>query len=229
MDRDDPESGRSSCGRPEEAGVFTLAAPVSAEIKIQRSRFVAAASPADGAAAAELFVAEVARNHHAARHVCYAWRLGRAPELAEARHDAGEPAGTAGEPILAALRRAGLQDCVLAVARYFGGIKLGTGGLARAYAAAADAAIAAGERLRIEYGRLVALQCAYEQVPTVLHLLERCAGRIEQQDFGATVTWQVWLPQRSWDRFAAQLAEATRGAVQPTIAAENARRTSPVG
>ena len=101
------------------------------EQKIQRSRFLAEAWPADTEDAARTVIADMRRRYHDARHVCHAWRLGHGESMVEIRNDDGEPSGTAGEPILLAIRGAGLTETVVAVARYFGGVKLGTGGLGR--------------------------------------------------------------------------------------------------
>jgi uncharacterized YigZ family protein len=117
------------------------AGPARAELREKGSRFVAVALPAAGRPAAEAALAALAREHPDATHLCWAWRLGAA--AAERSSDAGEPAGTAGVPILQVLRGAGLADVVVGVLRWFGGTKLGKGGLARAYSAAARQAVAA--------------------------------------------------------------------------------------
>jgi putative IMPACT (imprinted ancient) family translation regulator len=120
-------------------------------------------------------VAELERRFDDASHVCFAWRVGWPP--AERAADAGEPPGTAGAPLLAALRGARLTDVVVAVVRYFGGTKLGRGGLARAYAGAAAEALARlptkGES---ESARLV-VRTSHERQGAVRRLLR--AGRIE--------------------------------------------------
>lgn len=103
------------------------------------SRFLARAVPATSEAQATEVLAAMARQHSDATHHCFAWRLGWPPR--ERSSDAGEPGGTAGKPILQVLRGAGLSDVLLVVVRWFGGTKLGKGGLARAYAAAARAAL----------------------------------------------------------------------------------------
>ena len=141
--------------------VLSLAGEGRAELRVQRSRFLAWTAAAADETAARAFIAEAGRVHHDARHVCWAWRLGRSASPAEARGDGGEPAGTAGEPILAALRKADLVDCVGVVLRWFGGIKLGTGGLARAYGEAAALALEAAPRREILLGRRFGLRFPY--------------------------------------------------------------------
>ncbi len=193
--------------------LLSLAGRGCAEIKVQRSRFLAWAAPADDEETARAVVAEAARRHHDARHVCWAWRLGRSPSPLETRNDAGEPSGTAGEPILAALRRAGLIDCVGVVMRWFGGVKLGTGGLARAYGEAMEAALVAAPRREILLGRRFAVRFPYPLQKTLRKQVEDRNGRVEAEDWGADVAWTVWLPRSRADGYPEAVLEATHGAV----------------
>ena len=186
----------------------TLAGPGEAEIKVQRSRFLAVAAPAMDEDAARALVLELRRRHHDARHVCHGWRLGIGGEV-EARNDDGEPSGTAGEPILATIRGAGLSDAAVAVVRWFGGVKLGTGGLQRAYGDAAAAALAAAPRRTVLLGRRFHLDLDYARQKTVRHLLDAHDGRVEHEDYTDRVAWRIWLPHSRWEGFAAALREAT--------------------
>ncbi len=192
---------------------LTLAGPAEAEIRIQRSRFLALAAPAADEATARAAVTAMQQRYHDCRHVCHAWRLGRATHTIEARQDAGEPAGTAGEPILVAIRQADLVDTVVVVARYFGGIKLGTGGLARAYGDAAQGALTAAPRREVRLGRMAALAFGYAWQRTVGHVLEQCGGHCVGEEYGADVRWRVWLPLATVDAFTTAVCEATAGAV----------------
>jgi uncharacterized YigZ family protein len=197
---------------PEGPDSYQSVAGVShAEIKEQRSLFVAEATAAAALEAAKTFVAEVSRRYHDCRHVAYAWRGGVGAQIQESRSDGGEPSGTAGEPILAAIRRATLSDTVVAVARYFGGIKLGTGGLARAYGAAADAALAAAERRTINLGSEGAVTFAYPHQKTLAHLLTRHGGRLIAEQYAQDIIWRIWLPQSAWNNFMRAVAAATAG------------------
>lgn len=193
----------------------TLGGPGRDEQKIQRSRFLAEAMPADSVDAAQAMIADMRRRYHDARHVCFAWRLGLDASGGEIRNDDGEPSGTAGEPILLAIRGAGLTDTVVAVARYFGGVKLGTGGLTRAYGGAAAASLAAAPRRTILLGREFSLALDYSQQKTVRHLLDGCGGNVVGEEYGATVAWRLWLPHSRCDRFLHELREATAGRLEP--------------
>src|SRR6266700_152472 len=123
--------------------MLTLAGTVRAETREKGSRFIVTGFPVGSAGAARAGIAAVRSEFPDATHHCWAYVLaGQGPEPRERHHDAGEPAGTAGPPILQAIRGAGLCDAVVIVTRYFGGIKLGRGGLARAYRAAAASVLA---------------------------------------------------------------------------------------
>ncbi len=194
---------------------LTLAGCGEAETRVQRSRFIARTTPAAEEEAVRALVDEMTRDYHDARHVCWASRLGAAPTL-EARTDAGEPAGTAGAPILTALRQTGVVDAVCVVVRYFGGVKLGTGGLARAYGEAAGLALAAASLRTVLQGRLVELVFPYPLQKTVRHLLESHNGQVRGEDYAAEVTWQVWLPHSRRESYLSALVEATADSVIAT-------------
>lgn len=200
-------------GPPLDGSYLVLDAPGSAELRVERSRFLAEAAPAADEETARAVLARAQRKHHDARHVCWAWRLGAGAARRELRHDAGEPAGTAGEPILGALRHADLTDAVVTVARWFGGVKLGPAGLGRAYGAAAAAALAAAPRRTVVPGAGYRLRFAYPQENIIAHLLERHAGQVLAREYGLRVDWRIWLPEATRTAFVAALTEATAGDV----------------
>jgi putative IMPACT (imprinted ancient) family translation regulator len=191
----------------------TLAADARGETRVLGSRFIACAMPvADEAQAAErrrLLDAEFSD----ATHLCWALRLLQAQGLRELSHDAREPAGTAGAPILLALRSADLVQAQIVVARYFGGTKLGKGGLARAYRAAAQTAIERAATRAI----ILMLRCVLEGPQhldgPVRHLVARHAGRVLQASYGPeeSARLEIELPEAAGARLQKDLAELTRG------------------
>ena len=193
---------------------LTLAGEGQAEAKVQRSRFIAAAGPADSEEAAKAFIENMARRYHDSRHVCHGWRLGFHPSPVENRSDAGEPSGTAGEPILAAIRKLDLTDVVVVVVRYFGGVKLGTGGLQRAYGGAAELALSAAPVREVLLGREFTLEFPYSFQKTLRHLLESHRGQILAEEYGESVQWKIWLPHSAWQALEAELTEASAGTVR---------------
>ena len=194
---------------------LTLAGPAEAQTRVKASVFLALATPVEDEAEAKAVVAERERRMWDANHHCYAWKLrSGATRVA----DAGEPSGSAGAPILAAIEGAGLVDTLVVVTRWFGGTKLGVGGLVRAYGdAAAEALQAAPRRVGT---RAVRLRVAYDYAHTaaVMRALER-AGAVEvEHGFAAsgdagTVAFSV--PASAEGRLADELREATAGALAP--------------
>ncbi|HEV2852454.1 MAG TPA: YigZ family protein [Thermoanaerobaculia bacterium] len=154
-----------------------------AEIREKGSRFLAVVAPAADEGAAKAVLAALEREFPDATHHCWAWRLGSPPR--ERGSDAGEPAGTAGVPMLQVLRGAGLSDVMAVVVRWFGGTKLGKGGLARAYAAAVREALP-GLPLaaRVPTAR-VAFAIPYEKVGAVKRLLRPPEVELEAEEYGA--------------------------------------------
>jgi uncharacterized YigZ family protein len=135
-----------------------------AEVRERASRFLAFAFPASDAEQAAGEVARVKKQYHDATHVAFAWKIGSGDSAVARLSDAGEPPGTAGKPIAAAIESAGVGDVAVAVVRYFGGTKLGTGGLARAYREAAGRAIAAAGTKTLREKIRVIVTCPYERL-----------------------------------------------------------------
>ena len=134
------------------------------EVRERASRFLAFAFPVSDPDEAAQAVGRLKRQYHDATHVAFAWRIGSGDTAARRSSDAGEPSGTAGRPIAAAIESAGICDVLVAVVRYFGGTKLGTGGLSRAYRAAAGRALEAAGRRTIRETSLVVVTCPYEKL-----------------------------------------------------------------
>ncbi len=154
-----------------------------AELREKGSVFLAFVRPVEDRGEAEGLVEEIRARHADASHCCFAWRLGRAPE--ERSSDAGEPMGTAGMPMLQVLRGAGLTQVIAVVVRWFGGVKLGKGGLARAYAGAVRLALEGlpvVEKLeRVE----VSLRLPYEKIGAVKRLLRPPEVELVAEEYGA--------------------------------------------
>lgn len=161
-----------------------------AEIRERGSRFRAIVQPAGGEAAAQAALAALGREFPDATHRCWAWRLGdpvAGSGAAERSSDAGEPAGTAGVPILQVLRGAELSDVLAVVVRWFGGTKLGKGGLARAYAAATrDAVAALPVTLRVPTVTLD-LELPYDRLGAVQRLVHPPEVEIARAAYGERV------------------------------------------
>jgi uncharacterized YigZ family protein len=164
------------------AGYPVPARQATAEIREKGSRFLAVVFPVAAEAEARDLLAACDRQYAGASHVCWAQRLGWPAR--ERSADAGEPSGTAGAPILRVLRGAGLSDALLIVVRWFGGIKLGKGGLARAYSAAAKAALAELPiTQRVAHVRLV-LAVPLRRLGAVKRLIHPPEVQMESERYG---------------------------------------------
>lgn len=180
------------------------------------SRFLGYAAPANSEEEALAILAARSRLYHDATHHCWALRVGDPTDPLERSSDAGEPPGTAGRPILDVLRRAGLVEVVLVVTRWFGGTKLGTGGLARAYATCAAETIA---RLPVKAERssvLFSVQCGYEIIGLVELFAAKSGGRVESGDYGEAVSLTVRIPALVADGFPERIAEESAGRIRAT-------------
>lgn len=176
-----------------------------AELREKGSRFLAVVRPAADEAEAERVLAELAAAHRDATHLCWAWRLGSPPR--ERSSDAGEPHGTAGRPMLQVLRGAGLSDAVASVARWFGGVKLGKGGLARAYAGAVREALAElPSELRRPMVRLE-VTVPFDRLGAVRRLVRPPAVTIESEGYDEEARLVLRLERRR----EAELREALAG------------------
>jgi uncharacterized YigZ family protein len=164
----------------------TPAGTAEAEIREKGSRFLAVIGPAADEEAAKAGLAAVARRYPDATHHCWAWRIGAVGEAPRERSsDAGEPAGTAGVPILQVLRGAGLSDVLAVVVRWFGGTKLGKGGLARAYSAATREALQTLPVATRTPAVRLTLRVPYERVGAVKRLIHPPAVELEAEEYGA--------------------------------------------
>lgn len=124
----------------------------------------------------------IAKEHHTCRHVCYAWIIGEAGDRYRA-NDAGEPAGTAGKPILRQLQSAKLTHAAIVVVRYFGGTLLGKGGFVHAYAEAAREAIAMNTIIERIVRMSLRMRCVYALVEGIKNDVAKCEGEVISADY----------------------------------------------
>lgn len=178
---------------------------------ISGSRFIASAEPVTDEAAARAFVERVRDELPDATHHCWAVRIA-SPSLERANDD-GEPSGSAGRPILSALVGRDVVDACVVVTRYFGGTKLGVGGLVRAYGRAAAAVLdQATLREHVERVALV-LEHGYEDGPAIERALHGDAVEIEGIAYGATIVRRLAVPVPELDALLTRVRDATAGRV----------------
>ncbi|MBI4878579.1 MAG: YigZ family protein [Planctomycetes bacterium] len=182
------------------------------ETVIQRSRFITTLAPVASVDAARDFVARIGAEFPDATHHCYAYVVGPPGSLAQAgMSDAGEPHGTAGRPMLEVLLHSGVGDVAAVVTRYFGGVKLGKGGLARAYAGCVKSALAEAQLVRkVTWARL-RLEVDYPALEAVRRLGAALGVEVLAEEFGARVKQVVRLPEEHAERFLAALRDSSGG------------------
>ena len=186
----------------------TLATLVTHAIEIKHSRFIAHAAPVESPQAALAFIARVADAD--ATHNCWAYRIGTDYRSS----DDGEPAGTAGRPILAAIEGQGYDQVVAVVTRWYGGIKLGAGGLVRAYGGAAAECLRQAERRPLVLLKLLVLSCPFDDLGSVhAALASHAADKLDEHFDESGATLQVRLPADRADALKTQLRDATRNRV----------------
>lgn len=186
----------------------TLAARASQLLEVKHSRFLAQASPVDSADDALAFLREI--GDPAATHNCWAYRIGQEYRSS----DDGEPAGTAGRPILAAIDGQGFDRVMVVVTRWYGGIKLGAGGLVRAYGGAAAECLRLAPREPLVAWATVELTCPFDDLGHVHAALAAHSAAKQDEDFdehGARL--RVQLPADRVDALKSQLRDATRNRV----------------
>jgi len=176
------------------------------------SRFIASISPAQEVQAAAAFVASLRSEYDDASHHCFAWRLG--PDGGTFRSsDDGEPSGSAGRPILLQIEGHDLTDTVVVVTRYFGGTKLGVGGLVRAYGGAAGQALDRAEILITEITRTLHIEYPYECTGAVEALLKSANLTPLNARYSDRVACTLEVPLAHVDAFGVELRDRTAGLV----------------
>ena len=191
-------------------GYITLLRPGIAEFTVQRSRFIAQAAPAADEAAAQAFLQRVRKEYYDARHNCSAWVL-EADGSRQRSSDDGEPGGTAGMPILEVIRRRGVTNCVVVVTRYFGGIKLGAGGLTRAYSHAAAIGLDAAVLAEVRTMRRLAVTVAYPLLEPLERWLRQDGVDREETLYAEDVTLNLLVEPEKMAAIQAAVTDRTAG------------------
>jgi uncharacterized YigZ family protein len=198
-------------------------------IEIQKSKFITSAGPAFSVEQAKAFIDRIREEFPDATHNVPVFIIGREPNSIEHCSDDGEPSGTAGRPALAVLKGSGLGDVVLVVTRYFGGTKLGTGGLVRAYGDAVRAVLEVLPRAKKIATYLTEFSISYSLYERVKILILSYGGIIDNEEFSADVTISARFPTDRFDQFKAELLSLTNGAITAEIMATDENTILPIG
>ena len=189
----------------------TIAAGVRTKIAVGACRFYASLDFCQTEEEARTFIRRVQEELVGATHHAYAYRLGLGDKLLARCDDAREPAGTAGPPMLAVLEKEGLTNVVLVGTRYFGGVKLGIGGLVRAYRSCAEAGVEAADICVRELMSRAVLQVPYDYLGAVVREIEAGAGEVMAFHYGQDVSLEFVLPLKEMEKLPGRIAAASRG------------------
>ncbi|HRD35008.1 MAG TPA: YigZ family protein [Rhodocyclaceae bacterium] len=188
----------------------TIAAPAQSELVIRKSRFIGCVEPVADRAAAQVRVGELRAAHPAATHVCWALLAGGQ----SAAVDDGEPSGTAAQPMLKVLRHHDLEGVLATVVRYFGGVKLGAGGLVRAYTDAVAQALAVAEKVPIVQLRQLCCKLPYALEGMLRRELEIAGAVLLAVNHGEQVEFHFSLPDPAVGALLARLGESGQGRIR---------------
>ena len=184
------------------------------EYLVKNSRFIGRASYTPSVDEAKAFITQIKNEHPTCSHAVYAFAVGHGASVTHGMSDAGEPSGTAGRPTLAVVKGSGLGDVTVVIVRYFGGTKLGTGGLVKAYTESAQLVLAELPVTEKVERRTVTITIPYNFYEQCKRLIESHRGHIDEEDFTAEVTMFITFVVDDLPGFAADVAELTSGQVK---------------
>lgn len=202
--------------------VFLIpACEARAEITVLNSRFIACCAPVFDVDQAREYIVKIRREFADATHHVPAFLVGHGSSVTAHCSDDGEPSGTAGRPALAVLKGSGLGDVVVVVTRYFGGTKLGTGGLVRAYGDAVKAVLVVLPKAQKAASHTALIAVPYPQYENIRLLVSAHQGLIVNSQFAADVTLTVRLQVDRFESFQSELSQLSHGQVQAEIIETN--------
>ncbi len=179
-----------------------------ASYEVNRSKFLAHVAHVETEEAARDFVIKIRKKYFDATHNCSAWILGERGDKQKSNDD-GEPGGTAGNPILETIKKNELTNCAVVVTRYFGGIKLGAGGLIRAYSHTAALGLAAAKIVRMTTFQRISLTLEYNLLATVENYLRNKKIRVGSSDYADVVTLEILLLPAQVEKFLTDMNDLT--------------------
>lgn len=196
---------------------YVPSSEVSAEIKISNSTFISTASPAFSVDEAKEFISQVRGRYSDATHNVPVYIIGHPPSVIEHSNDDGEPSGTAGRPALSILRGSGLGDIAVVITRYFGGTKLGTGGLVRAYSDSMRAVldkIIKAEKLATVIAEFTLPYSLFDQIKRIIEQFE---GTIIDQRFEVEVSLKIKFKEPEFEPFRDAVISLSNGQIDIVI------------
>ena len=193
---------------------FTIAAQVSYEEEIKKSRFQAIAVPVENEAAVKAFLEE--NKDITTTHQCWAWKIGHQVRF----NDDGEPSGTAGRPILATIEGNQLTNVLVLVNRWYGGVKLGTGGLVRAYGGSAGQCLLLAEKIELIEKKMAYFNCQFSEWSIFQYEMQQQGIEFQEQYTADGVEVELQLQVHQIPELAAKIRDVTRGREQLKLVEE---------
>ena len=187
------------------------------ETIVVNSRFIATLAPVLSVDEARAFISQIRSEFAEASHNVPAYLVGYGSSVIEHCSDDGEPAGTAGRPALAVLKGSGLGDAGVVITRYFGGTKLGTGGLVRAYSEAVELVVEAVPRAERIPTCTVMVSLPYRWLERLRRLVEAHGGRVLEEEFAGDITLSASFPLDRYDGFSASLKQGSNDTLQALV------------
>lgn len=184
------------------------------EEKLKGSKFIATAQPVDSEEQAAAFIGEIKEEFRDATHNCFAWKIGLGRKQRFRYNDNGEPAGTAGQPILKAINSAGVSNVCVVVSRYFGGTKLGTGGLMRAYGRMAYELLRSCVAEKKYISSTLTFTVDFDFVSVVHGIINSFSSELKDARYDEKATFEVEVRESRLTSFKDKLTEATNGQVR---------------
>jgi len=190
---------------------LTIKSKSSAEIKIKGSKFIGQAVPCTDETGAEDILNGIRKRYYDATHHCFAYRVGVGSEMKFRYSDAGEPSGTAGRPIYDQIEGKKLTNLIIVVTRYYGGTKLGTGGLTHAYSESAAGTIEEAGIVEKYLTGEILLTLLFSDYNVVERLIREFSGRIVHSDFADVVELTITMRLSAIEQFKSRMVEITSG------------------
>jgi len=196
---------------------YVPASQLSLESRVVNSKFIATISPAFSVDEAKIFIKNISQQYADATHNVPVYIIGHGSSLISHSSDDGEPSGTAGRPALSVLKGSGLGDTALVISRYFGGTKLGTGGLVKAYGDSARGIITAVPKAIKTLVHIASLECPYPLYEHIIRTIRNFQGEIKSEDFTDKVSLIYSIPVKSSGILLNAISELSNGQIHPEI------------
>lgn len=191
---------------------YTIKGHCKAEEIIKKSQFIANCFHVENESQVEELLKNIQKEHYKATHNCYAYVLGREKEI-QKYNDDGEPSATAGKPILESILHNNLTNILIIVTRYFGGVKLGAGGLVRAYSGSATLGIHQSTQVKMQYSSLMEISCEYTNLGKIKDYLAKNEIKEQEAIYDDKVRIHVYIPISHEEKFKKDLVELTNNQV----------------